>query len=102
MGKYISFGQYNKLYKYIWIVVLIRLIVDYLYTENFPEQIRPNFLDTKNFPSSYIIEELFIYITTLLLSFIIFKYELKQNKIDNTINNNLSQLNSMASSSIIL
>ena len=102
MGKYISFGKYNKLYKYIWIVVSIRLIVDYLYTENFPGKIRPKFLDTKNFPPSYIIEELFIYITTMLLSIIIFKYELKQNKIDNTINNNLSQLNSMASSSIIL
>ncbi len=62
MKRYISFGKYNKLYKYIWIVVSIRLIIDYLYTDNFPEQMRPNFLSAQNFPSSFIIEDLFIYI----------------------------------------
>jgi hypothetical protein len=91
MKRYISFGKYNKLYKYIWIVVSIRLIIDYLYTDNFPEQMRPNFLSAQNFPSSFIIEDLFIYITTMILAIFIYIYESRQyKKIREDDNNELS------------
>ena len=31
MGKYISLGEYNKLYKYIWIYLILRFINTYIF-----------------------------------------------------------------------
>ena len=31
MGKYISLGEYNKLYKYIWIYLILRFILTYIF-----------------------------------------------------------------------
>ena len=31
MGKYISLGEYNKLYKYIWIYLIIRFISEFVF-----------------------------------------------------------------------
>ena len=60
MGKFISFGKINKLYKYIWIYILIRIINDYIFLETFPKQIRPSFLDLENYPSNIICQIIFI------------------------------------------
>ena len=31
MRKYISLGEYNKLYKYIWIYLILRFILTYIF-----------------------------------------------------------------------
>ena len=53
MGKFILFGKYNKLYKYIWIYVIIKIVNDYLFSEAFPSQIKPNIFDSHNYPPNF-------------------------------------------------
>ena len=83
MGKYISFGQYNKQYKYIWIYVSIRLINDYFFSEAFPKQIRPDFIYTVNYPRPILVQIFFNYLGSLLFSFCVYlylKYQSKEEK----------------------
>ena len=35
MGKFISLGEYNKLYKYIWIFLIIRFFCTFIFFNNF-------------------------------------------------------------------
>ena len=35
MGKYFSLGEYNKLYKYIWIYLIIRFIYQFIFNQSF-------------------------------------------------------------------
>ena len=80
MGKYISFGKYNNLYKYIWIYIIIRLFNDYLFTAIFPDQIRPNIFSTSNYPPDIFVQGLFNYLGVLIFSIFLFLYEKKQIK----------------------
>ena len=59
MGKFFSFGKYNKLYKYIWIAIIFKLIYEYLFSDTFPDQIRFNFLNTKNYPPDILVQLFF-------------------------------------------
>ena len=36
MGKFIAFGKYNKLYKYLWIYIAIRVVNEYFFGTSFP------------------------------------------------------------------
>ena len=68
MGKYITFGKYNKLYKYIWIYVIIRIINDYLFSETFPNQIKSNIFDSHNYPPNILVQIFFNYLATFIFS----------------------------------
>ena len=72
MGKNLSFGTYNKLYNYMFFIVIIRTIVDYIYTDAFPEQIRPSFFDVDNYTNGLLIDEFFMHIVTFILYYLYF------------------------------
>ena len=79
MGAFISFGRYNKLYKYIWIVAIIKTLIDYLFTPVFPEIMKPEIFYSNNYPNGLLIHGFFIYLGTFLFSIILYTYE-KKNK----------------------
>ena len=81
MGKFISFGKYNKLYKYILISFILRIIIDYIYSDLFPSQIRPEFFYIENYPPSLLVDRFFYYLGTFILSFFLKHYEKSQKKI---------------------
>ena len=81
MAKFISFGKINKLYKYIWIYILIRIIDDYIFTEEFPEQIRPSIFGLQNYPPSILISIFFIYLGSFVFSILLYFYSQKQLKL---------------------
>ena len=80
MGKFFSFGKYNKLYKYIWIAIIFKLIYEYLFSETFPSQIRFNFLNTQNYPPDILVQLFFNYLGSSFLGIFLFIYERKQSK----------------------
>ena len=59
MGSFISFGKYNKLYKYIWIVVILKTLIDYLFSPIIPDTMKPEFLYPINYPSGIMVHEFF-------------------------------------------
>ena len=75
MRKFISFGKYNKLYKYIWIYVIIRIINDYLFSETFPSQIKPNIFDSHNYPPNILVQIFFNYLATFIFSIFLNVYQ---------------------------
>jgi hypothetical protein len=67
MGKYISLGGYNKLYKYIWIYLILRFLTTYIFSNNFIfEQFKVESL--KDFPDSYFITSQFNYLGFIVIS----------------------------------
>ena len=80
MGKYISFGEYNHLYKYIWFFVIIKLVNEYIFGYAFPEQIRPDIFNSINYPSNKIVQRFFNYLSSFILSAFIILYEKSQTK----------------------
>ena len=81
MGKYISFGNYNTFYKYIWLHIIIKLLLEYFIENAFVEKIK--ILD--DFPQNILIQEGFNYLGTFIFSLFLFKYEINQIK-RNSIN----------------
>ena len=77
MGKFFSFGKYNKLYKYIWIAIIFKLIYEYLFSHTFPDQIRFNFLNTKNYPPDILVQLFFNYLGSFFIGILLFLYEKK-------------------------
>ena len=75
MEKTISFGKYNKLYKYIWIYVIIRLFNDYLFSDAFPSQIKPSIFDSENYPPIILIQIFFNYLGTFIFSIFLYFYQ---------------------------
>jgi len=75
MGKFISLGEYNKLYKYIWIYVIIRLFNDYLFSDVFPSQIKPSIFDSENYPPIILIQIFFNYLGTFIFSIFLYFYQ---------------------------
>ena len=89
MGKYISFGNYNTLYKYIWLHIIIKLILKYFIENAFVEKIKI----LEDFPQNILIQEGFNYLGTFIFSLFLFKYEINQIK-RNSINSfNLKSIN---------
>ena len=75
MEKIISFGKYNKLYKYIWIYVIIRLFNDYLFSDVFPSQIKPSIFDSENYSPIILIQIFFNYLGTFVFSIFLYFYQ---------------------------
>ena len=80
MGNFISFGKYNKLYKYIWIFVIIKLINEYIFGYSFPDQIRPDIFNSVNYPPYKLIQIFFNYLGSFILSVFVCIYEKMQMK----------------------
>ena len=80
MGKYISFGEYNNLYKYIWYYIIVCSFNDYIFADTFPKQIKFSIFETKNYPPDIFIQQEFNYLGSFLLSILIYLYEEKQLK----------------------
>ena len=78
MGNYIALGEYNKLYKYIWICILIREIFEYFYGTDLPESIQ--IITKDSIPKGVLIQEGFNYLVLFILSIFLFIYENSQNK----------------------
>ena len=73
MGKYISLGEYNKLYKYIWIYLAIRLVTQIVLDYGFIfDQLK---IDAMNIPYSPLISIQFYYIGFIIFSLILLALE---------------------------
>jgi len=80
MCTYITFGNYNKLYKYIWLYIIIR-ILEYLLTNNFLKKtIKIDYLQDEPFPKNILIQKTLNFIGTTIFAMFLWKYELRQNK----------------------
>ena len=73
MGKCISLGEYNKLYKYIWIYLTIKFVVLFVFDYRLVFEQLPN--EPFKLPSSPFISLSFLYITFIIISFISTKYQ---------------------------
>ena len=70
MGKFISLGEYNKLYKYIWIYLILRFINTYIfYNTLIFDQFKPN--NALTLPDTPFITLQFDYIGIIIISTII-------------------------------
>ena len=72
MCRLISFGGYNKLYKYIWIYLIVTLIIKLFYE---PSSERIKIID---FPQDIIIQQIFDYLGIIKKQFLKLIY-LQQN-----------------------
>ena len=74
MGKYISLGEYNKLYKYIWIYLSIKFFSIYIFDANLVfEQIKSDVLEISYSPFISIQFDFMFYIIISLIIKIIQK-----------------------------
>ena len=71
MGNFISFGKINKQYKYILIHIIISLLIDYMFSEIFPKQIRPSIFQSSNYPPNILVS----YLGSFIFSFFLYFYE---------------------------
>ena len=73
MGKFISLGEYNKLYKYIWIYLAFKFISIFVYDYGLIfDQFQNDPLEIKNSP---FISISFLYITFIIISLILKKFK---------------------------
>ena len=78
MGKLITFGKYNKQYKYIWFFIISRLVFSYVFTySTFAERYKFGFLKLA-FPTSILTKEFSEYIILFIGSIIFYKIEMRQ------------------------
>ena len=78
MGKIFALGKYNKLYKYIWIYIVIRVINEYFFGTSFPTQWVFKIFEPQNYPPTIIIQEVFNYFGAFIFSLFLNHYEKKQ------------------------
>ena len=100
MGKFIAFGKYNKLYKYLWIYIAIRVINEYFFGTSFPTQIVIDLFRPENFPQNIIIQENFNYLGAFIFSIFLHYYEQKITKIIKIVDEDKSQSDSDSKSHI--
>ena len=101
MSKYISFGKYNKLYKYIWLYIISQLVYEYFYGSHFPKKITINYLN--KFPKRILVQETFNYLGISIFSYFLFKYELNQlNQLNQNKRENSVSQESVSSSEVNL
>ena len=77
MNKYVSFSRPDKLYKYIYIFIITRILYEYFFGSNIPEVIK-----IFTFPKNILVQETFNYLGSMIISFFLFVYEEKLNKND--------------------
>ena len=75
---YISFGEYNSLYKYMWLFVLFQIIYEYLFGSGLPEKIKIKY--SLQFPKTILVQETFNFLFMIISSYILWKVELNKNK----------------------
>ena len=79
MGKFISLGEYNKLYKYIWIFLIIRFFTTFIFYNNFIfKQLKVNAITLSDCP--FVLSQ-FNYIGYIIISIILLiieKYHTKK------------------------
>jgi len=92
MVHFISFGKYNKLYKYIWFFLIICLVNEYIFSDIFPDQIKPYIFETTNYPSNILIQGFFNYLGSSIFSIFLYLYEKSQ--LQKRENNNESKATS--------
>ena len=78
MGTVITLGEYNKLYKYIWISISLKIVFQYLFGTDFPEEIK--IFKKTSFPKNVLIQEGLNYLGIFIFSIFLFIYEKTQNK----------------------
>ena len=78
MGRLISCGEYNKLYKFMWFSISFKLIFEYFFGTDFPEEIR--IIKKDSFPKSILVQEILNYLGIFIFSIFLFIYEYKENK----------------------
>ena len=78
MEKYISLGEYNKLYKHIWYYLITKLIYEYLLNSFFVEKVE---LLKDVFPINVLIQGAFNYLGLCIFSLFLHIYEVKQKKV---------------------
>lgn len=83
MGNKIGLGEYNTFYKYIWYLIPSKLISDYFIGEFFQERIP--LIGNNSMPQNVIIGEAFNFLGTLIISSIIFIFEILIKKKENNI-----------------
>ena len=90
MGKYISFGKFNKYFYYIILTFFFDLINDFLYGFNYLDIfIDVKIIDTAAqdyFSWHHFIHQIFNYFGTFILAFLFYKYELNISRSENEIN----------------
>ena len=74
MKKYISFGEYNKLYNQIWLYVITKYIYNYVLGD-FLEAKAYNIID---FPKDILIQQAFNYFISFIGSIFLFSNKKKQ------------------------
>lgn len=79
MATCITFGKYNKNYKYIFIYIVFRLVFEYFLGDVYPDAMKISFLTSDNFPLCVIVYDIFKYFFMLILGLILLKIELKTN-----------------------
>ena len=94
MCSYITFGNYNKLYKYIWFYIIIRIIGDFLLDNKFYKAI----IGYEPFPKNILVQETLNYIGITIFSTILWKYRFRQNIISKSYNTVLISENTKSSS----
>ena len=77
MGNYITLGDYNPKYKYIFFYILTRLPYEYFFGDGFPEEMKIYFLRKENLPSSIFVYDIFKYLGMLIFGLINIKFEFK-------------------------
>jgi hypothetical protein len=78
MRKFISFGEYNNLYKYIWYFLPFKLLSNYFFDDFFQERIP--IIEKNSMPKEILISEAFNYSATFIISLILLLYEYLTNK----------------------
>ena len=84
MGKYISLGEYNKLYKYIWIYLIIRFLTTYIFYNRLIFEPIKN--DALKFPDHPFITEQIDYIGYIIISIILISIKKCNKKRESNIN----------------
>ena len=85
MGNYITLGDYNPKYKYIFFYILTRLPYEYFFGDGFPEEMKIYFLRKENLPSSIFVYDIFKYLGMLIFGLINIKFEFKSQVIQDEI-----------------
>ena len=91
MVKYITFGDFNPKYKYIFFYIITRLLFEYFFGDAFPEEMKLYFLRNENLPNSIFVFDIFKYLGILIFGLIANKLEFKTSQFESkspTIKNN--------------
>ena len=99
MGKYISFGKYNKLYKHIWYYLITKLINEYFLESFFVKKVE---LLNNRFPKNILIQVAFNYLGVFIGSIFLLRYEKNSGQQENDLKKNKNLYASLLYVSILL